>query len=268
MKIDTQKALPPQIERIEMKFTIPLSLVEPISEFASVYCSPDIYSLSTDDGYYRVNNLYFDSPEYLFVRMRLMSVHKRFNVRVRSYGVDSTMPYFLEIKQKIGQIIKKYRARITDKDWYKVYTEPGFESNDESDDPLETRNRKLFERMIFSYNASPKVFTRYVRKAFVSDIDDYARVTFDKHLMYRIEDEYNLQPNDGAMASCDYETSFDPDCSVILELKCYQSMVPLWMIDLIKYFDLRRRSFSKYLTGIREVLGQYLYSPTSTVANI
>lgn len=265
---ETQKALPPQIDRFEMKFTIPFSMIDPISEFASVYCSPDKYSLQSENGYYKVNNLYLDTPDYLFLRMRLMSVQNRFNLRVRSYRSDTGMPYFLEIKQKNGQIIRKYRAKVTDQEWYKVYTEPGFESNSESDDPLETRNRKLIERMIYSYNASPKVLTQYIRKAWVSDVDDYARVTFDMELKYAPETEYNLTPNEDAMVSCDPETVFDSGCSVILELKCYSAFVPLWMIDLIKYFDLQRRSFSKYLTGVREVLGLYAFCSTSTVASI
>ena len=268
MNGEAQKVLPPQIDRLEMKFTIPYSMIDPISEFASVYCSLDKYSIQSENGYYMVNNLYFDSPEYLFLRMRLMHVQNRFNLRVRSYGCDVGMPYFLEIKQRTGQIIRKYRAKVTDQEWYKVYTEPGYESHNESDDPLETRNRKLFERMIYSYNASPKVLTQYIRKAWVSDVDDYARVTFDKELMYSPETDYNLVPNENAMVSCDPETVFNSGCSVILELKCYSSLVPLWMIDMIKYFDLQRRSFSKYVTGVREVLGLFFYSSTSSVANI
>lgn len=267
MRGEAQKILPPRIERLEMKYTIPFSLVDPISEFASVYCSLDKYSAKSENGYYRVNNLYLDSPDYLLLRMRLMHVQNRFNLRVRSYGGDDGVPYYLEIKQKTGQIIRKYRAKVTDPDWYKVYTEPGFESDDESNDSSELHNRKLFERMIYSYNASPKVLTQYNRKAWVSDVDDYARVTFDKDLQFAPESEFNLVPNESVMVSCDPETVFDRDCSVILELKCYSTLFPLWMIDLIKYFDLQRRSFSKYMTGVREVLGLYTYSSASSVAN-
>ena len=81
-------------------------------------------------------------------------------LRVRSYGDDPGMPYFLEIKQRLGQNIRKYRTKTTDPDWYKTYTEPGFVSSDVNDDAIEERNRKLFERMIYSYNASPKVLMR------------------------------------------------------------------------------------------------------------
>jgi hypothetical protein len=268
MKSEGQKAIPPVIERIEMKFTIPFSMVEPISEFASIYCSPDKYSIQSDDGYYMVNSLYFDSPEFLFVRMRMARVQNRFNIRVRSYGNHPSMPYFLELKQKKGHIIRKYRAMLSDPDWFKVYTEPGFSSIIESDNPVEIRNSKLIERLIHSYDATPTVLTQYNRKAWVSDVDEYGRVTFDMELKYAPENDYNVAPIDDAMVSCDPETVFDPDCSVVLELKCYSAFVPLWMIDLIKCFDLQRRSFSKYLTGVREVLGLNVYSSASTVPSI
>jgi len=42
-------------------------------------------------------------------------------------------------------------------------------------------------------------------------------------------------------------------------LKCYTTEVHLWMIDLIKHFNLRRRGFSKYVTGVSEVLNLFRY---------
>ncbi len=268
MSLDSQKVMPPQIERIEMKFTIPYSMVDPISDFASVYCSLDKYSTENENGYYRVNNLYLDSPDYLLLRMRLMGVDNRFNLRVRSYGDDPGFPYFFEIKQRMGQIIRKYRSKVSDHNWYRVLTEPGYVLVVGNANNLEDRNKKLFERMVHSYNASPKVFTQYSRKAWVSDVDEYARVTFDRELQYALETEYDFNMRHKTIVPCDPETVFDPDCSVILELKCYSSFVPLWMIDLIRYFNLSRRSFSKYVTGIREVLGMNVYASASTVAGV
>lgn len=266
MRKNAQKEIPPLLERYELKFTIPPELIDPISDFASVYCSPDEYSLQTEKGFYRVNNLYLDSPGYLFLRKRIEGAENRFNMRIRSYSDGPDMPYFLEIKQRIGGIIRKYRSMLTDSEWHKVFTEPGFESREKDNDPIQVKNRALFERMLFSYNVSPKVLTQYVRKAYVSDVDDYARVTFDIDLRYMPETEYSLVPREQEMVSCDPETIFDPGCSVILELKCYTSRVPLWIIDLIRYFNLRRRSFSKYMTGVAEVLRLYRYDSGSRAA--
>ncbi|NJL60022.1 MAG: hypothetical protein HC887_10685 [Desulfobacteraceae bacterium] len=57
------------------------------------------------------------------------------------------------------------------------------------------------------------------------------------------------------MISYDNAAVFDPECNVILELKCYASFVPMWMLDIIRYFDLQRSSFSKYATSVIEALG-------------
>jgi hypothetical protein len=112
--------------------------------------------------------------------------------------------------------------------------------------------------MAYSYNATPKVLTQYMRKAYVSDIDEYVRVTFDIDLRYQAEEEYNMIPHEDKMVPLDNEALFDPGSNVILELKCYTTRVPLWMVDLIRYFNLSRRSFSKYVTGVSEVLNLFL----------
>ena len=254
-----QKGLPPVLERYELKFTIPFEYVEPISKFVEPYCSMDKYSEISPSSFYRVNNLYLDSPNFLFLRNRMEGSDNRFNMRVRSYGDNPYMPYFIEIKQKQGSIIKKYRAKVEDSEWYKVYTEPGFVSRENTDDPKEVENRKIFEKLIYTYNVTPKILTQYIRKAWVSDVDDYARVTFDIDLKYMEEDNWNLIPNPDRLSNYDNVTAFDSGCSVVLELKCYTSAVPYWMIDLIREFSLKRRSFSKYLSGAKELFGHHRY---------
>lgn len=268
MKTDKQRIIPPLLERYELKYVIPVEMIDPISEFASVYCSLDRYSLKSADGFYRVNSLYLDTPGYLFLKMRLDNVQNRFNMRVRSYGDTPEVPYFLEIKQKTGGVVKKYRASVTDKDWYRAYTEPGYEQEDGSGTSIEDINARRFERLVVTYNAAPKILTQYLRKAWISDVDDYARITFDTDLRFRPESTYLPVPDEGEMVSCDHAMAFDPGCAVILELKCYTSRVPLWMIDLIRYFDLQRRSFSKYLTGLSELTGLHRYDPGVRVSAV
>ncbi|MDY6973599.1 MAG: polyphosphate polymerase domain-containing protein [Thermodesulfobacteriota bacterium] len=270
MRSRPQKTMSSLVERYESKFTIPEYLIEPISHFVSVYCLLDQYSKQSKDGFYRVNNLYFDSPNYLLLRKRLDRSENRFNLRVRSYGDNPELPCFFEVKQRKSNIVRKYRAPIYDEDWGKLFECPGYEPVQDENDKMAS-NKILFLKMAYSYNATPKVLTQYKRKAYVSDVDDYARVTFDTELRYQPEQEYTIVPDEDRMVPLDNSTLFDQECGAILELKCYATRVPLWMIDLIRYFRLRRRSFSKYLTGVSEVPGLYaapglvgrvpLYSP-------
>ena len=72
-----QKTIPALLQRYEMKFVIPRDMIEPISDFASVYCSLDKYSAKSPSTFYRVNNLYFDTPNYLFLKRRLAGSENR-----------------------------------------------------------------------------------------------------------------------------------------------------------------------------------------------
>ncbi|MCG8552007.1 MAG: polyphosphate polymerase domain-containing protein, partial [Desulfobacterales bacterium] len=251
---------------------IPFSLVDDISDFLSVYCSKDKYAENSEDGLYGVYTLYFDSPDYLFLRKRLEGAENRFNMRIRTYNIDSGMPCFFEIKQKQNRIVRKYRAVVHDPMWAKaletsLYPLEGFQSEKDA------LNADLFIRLLCSYQAAPKVLTHYRRKAFISEVDDYARVTFDIKLRCQSEEQFNLIPDETQMRAYDNETIFDPDCCVILELKCYSTQVPLWMLDLIRCFDLKQRAFSKYAASIHQVFGNVRYDmgdrmPGSTSASV
>ncbi|MEZ4525589.1 MAG: polyphosphate polymerase domain-containing protein [Desulfobacterales bacterium] len=247
--------MPSLLERYELKYLIPESMIDPISDFISAYCSPDYYSEQSADGFYNVYSLYFDSPDFLFLRKRMEGAENRFNMRIRTYDPVSAIPCFFEVKQKTGGIVRKYRATVHDADWQRVFAD--------SDYSLHHCNKRekadLFVRLAYSWQAEPKVLTCYSRKAYVSDVDDYARVTFDKALKCQAEERYNLIPDPYCMNSYDNATVFDPGCSVILELKCYATQVPLWMLDLIRYFDLQRGSFSKYAASIFRVRTRFRY---------
>lgn len=265
MKKPSQQEMPSLLERHELKYLIPSSLVDPISDFVSIYCSKDNYSKDSEDGLYDVYSLYFDSPDYLFLRNRIEGAENRFNMRIRTYDNKSGMPCFFEIKQKRNRIVKKYRAVVRDPLWpdaldSSMHQMEGFQSEKDA------LNADLFIRLVCSYQAAPKVLTHYRRKAYISDVDDYARVTFDMNLRCQPEERLNLIPDEARMIAYDNETVFDPDCCVILELKCYSTQVPLWMLDLIRYFDLKQGSFSKYAASINQVFTSFQYDSADRVA--
>jgi hypothetical protein len=251
-----QAAIPVVLERYEAKYTIPFNMIDEISRFVAPYCSLDKYSELATDRFYTINSLYFDTPAFLFLRQRMYKVEKRFNMRIRSYGDNPQPPYFLEIKQRRGDVIRKLRATVNEPD-LKAMVE-GYETAPPPQaDKKQQCNRRTFCRTVHDYNARPVVLVQYRRKAFISNCDDYARVTFDIGLRYMPRNDYNLQPNENEMIPCDTQGCFDSGCCVILELKCYAASVPLWMIDLVRAFQLNRRGFSKYSNCIRPLLDRY-----------
>jgi len=251
-----------QLIRMEWKYTIPAEMVEPVSDYAGIYCALDKYAAAAQGGFYRINNLYFDTPDYLFLRRRLANCENRFNLRIRSYSDTEELPCFFEIKQRKDAAIRKIRARIREADWHRLFTCPGYAPEYLNGLPESAENKPdEFLRLSLAYNATPKILTQYRRRAFVSSVDDYGRVTIDVQLRCQSREDYNLLPDEREMVPYDDITRFDPGCCAVLELKCYTSHVPLWMSDLVRLFDLQRRSFSKYVTGITQVLDRYHYDP-------
>lgn len=113
-------------------------------------------------------------------------------------------------------------------------------------------NYDHFQRLATLYNVEPKVFTQYKRKAYMSLVDDYARVTFDNDLRCEPSELFNLDPSKYELTHYDNSTLFPEGADTILELKC-TTKVPLWMIDLIKYFNLSRTRFSKFANSYNEI---------------
>jgi len=245
--------LPPVLERYELKYLVPYSYVEPITRFISPYCSLDYYSSLALNHFYTVNSLYFDTRGYEFLKQRLYGKDSRFNMRVRTYAEGNKAPYFMEIKHKTGSVVKKYRATATDKQWPQILLDPEFQL-DVSESSAELANKQLFLRLAQSYAIEPKILTQYRRRAFFSTIDEYARVTMDIDMKYRVEHRHTLIP-DSSMTNYDNENIYttnqlnDDKASVVLELKCNVGEVPMWMLDLITRFELKQTGFSKYLNS-------------------
>ena len=257
MQVSTMlSTLPPVIERYELKYVIPYSLVEPISDYLAPYCAYDHHSMAYADRFYPVNSLYFDTPNHRFLKQRMYGVDRRFNMRVRAYGDGEEGPYFAEIKFKSATSVKKFRATLQATEW------PGFLSQDSQSLDLSNRgdkeniSRQTFMLLAEAYAIEPKIFTCYRRRAFLSLIDEYARVTFDINMRYRPQDPlhatdlYSLNSSHGCI-NYDTETIYDDEAqynsNVVLELKATIGAVPVWMIELIRRFELKQVGFSKYM---------------------
>lgn len=257
--------LPPVIERHELKYVIPSALVEPITDFLMPYCAYDQHSAAHDDGFYPVNSLYFDTPNYRFLKQRMWGVERRFNMRVRAYADGSLAPYFAEVKYKTPTCVKKFRATLGIEEWpLFLHDEIVHDEADDIDLLRETPSskehisRELFLRLASAYAIEPKIFTCYRRRAFISHIDDYARVTFDIDMRYRAQDPlystdpYSLSPTDGCInydGQNIYDNELHYQANVILELKATVGSIPIWMIELIRRFELKQVGFSKYMNS-------------------
>lgn len=252
------RTLPPALERYELKYVIPHSLIEPISAFVEPWCSLDSHSIAHADGFYPVNSLYFDTPGLRFLKQRMWGADQRFNMRVRAYGDGLTGPKFAEIKFKDARTVRKFRATLGANEWPSFLTAQAACDVAGTAGPKEAISRELFLRLATSYAIEPRIFTCYRRRAFFSHFDDYARVTMDVDMRYRpqdpacAKDPWSLQPDAGCV-HYDAETIYgDETCygaDVILELKATPGAFPLWMLELIRRFELKQVGFSKYMNS-------------------
>lgn len=245
---------PLMLKRYELKYVISMEMVEPISKAIEGHCLMDYYSEISHDKFYTINSLYFDTFDYRFLRDKQDGVDPSWSFRVRSYGDLPRPPYYAEIKIKQNDISNKLRAKFADSSWDEILRTGDIPVGT---DPVQRRYLERFCRAIAIYDLQPKILTQYRRKAYLSTIDDYARVTFDRDLRYQHETNYNLLPDESQMCHYDHEEIFPyPESCVILELKA-EKKFPLWMIDLIRKFDLRRDGFSKYGSATIETLMPY-----------
>lgn len=241
------------LDRYELKYLIPFSLVKPISDHVAIFCELDYYSEISPDGFYTINSLYFESPNYYFMRAKENQT-SRFSLRVRSYGDHPKAPYYFETKEKIADFSKKRRGKVPLENWADIFLAPdriqGF-------DPDADPHIRHFMSLIHTHNAHPMILTQYRRKAYLSTVDDYARITFDRSLRYRPETDYNVTPDERTMLNYDHPETFGhPGRNVVLELKC-ERKIPVWFVDLIQRFNLVREGFSKFEGSMLECYSPY-----------
>lgn len=251
----SQPVSPLNLDRYELKYRIHSSLIDPISEYVAHYCDMDYYSQISPNGFYIINSLYLDSPSlYIYNRRETMEFDYSC-FRIRSYGAQPKAPYYFESKQKVRDFCKKRRGKVPIENFGDLLDDrtkvAGF-------DPYACKNTRDFIEKTHTFGLRPTVLTQYRRRAFLSRHDDYARVTFDRDMKYQEESEWNVHPDESRMTNYDNPEAFEDYNSgrhCVLELKC-ERKIPLWLIQLIRTFQLSHMPFSKYQGSILEHFGR------------
>ncbi|TFH16503.1 MAG: polyphosphate polymerase domain-containing protein [Lentisphaerales bacterium] len=240
------------IARHEAKYVIPHALLPKIRSFIAPYCQPD-------------PNCTGAPPEYVITTMQLdthdLSLHhakdreswNRFKLRVRTYGTDNSSPIFAEIKRKLQGMVVKSRARVPRDKWCadlvldpKRKVDIPFRSDKEAVAFLE------FLRLTREIGAVPTVLIRYIRESYISVVDEYARVTFDRNLLYQPTNSWEFWGSDKAWKPIDtslFQNKLQSFSGHVMELKSLPN-VPRWMIEMIRELDLVRTGHCKYSNAL------------------
>lgn len=200
------------------------------------------------DKHYAIRSLYLDSSQLDLYWANEREQPDRYKARIRTYP-----PHFanawLEIKARSGDSIHKTRYSIPVDTWADVVQNP---------DPkmlaaIDPKKRQTLERFLYYVHAhglEPIMMVEYDREAYFSHVDDYARVTFDRHIRSQDQTEWTLDASSKRWRVVDHPAqthTHSPMC--VVELK-FGALVPRWMHLLVQNFELIRYSFSKYCYSI------------------
>ncbi len=233
------------IERYEYKYLIPESVIPAIR--AAVRTTSRIDRYSGPDGTYRIRSLYFDTDHYDLYWANDREQPDRFKLRARIYpGKES--PVFLEVKRRVLDVIIKSRAAVSLDRWRDVLA--GNEAALAALSPSPRTSAGKFLARYHRHHIRPVLLVEYEREAYISEIDSYARLTFDRKIAVQEQDKLDLDAVPTRWRAIDHRAQTrteEPVC--VLELK-FERRPPRWMVALVQRLDLIRYSFSKYCYGV------------------
>lgn len=241
-----------RIERREYKYLADEDLVDRVRHAIRPFCELDPYAAKAPKNRYSIESLYLDTPDLALYRANDIELVDRFKLRVRHYPYAPTGPVFLETKARYHDTIVKSRGMVG-RDWAHLVNDPFVAQS-----KVKATAVQRFVALTHSIGARPTTIVRYTREAWASLVDDYARVTFDRHVRgWQVPPDawhfdFDLR---------DYRAADDPtgvrdvESFVIIELK-FTARVPLWMQSLVETLGLQRRSYSKYGRCIESNLTQ------------
>ena len=238
------------VTRYEAKYIIPRALVAEVREFIRPFCVADPHAHGTPPEY-TITTLQLDAPDYALHYAKEREAIRRFKLRVRTYGEIGSAPVFAEVKAKLESTIVKTRVAIPFKTWSKelvfgVALPSCFRNERQEVDFLQ------FKRLVWELGANPVLLVRYVRESYVGTVDRYARVTFDRKLQYQMTDSWTDLGESGVWRGMDSAEAqgFGLGYSgVVMELKTL-SYMPVWAVDMVERFQLRRNGNCKYSTAL------------------
>lgn len=187
-------------------------------------------------GLHTIMSLYYDTKDFQFIQHSMDKPIYKEKFRVRSYGIPSEeSTIFLEIKKKVNGIVYKRRLSVdysTYECWLKskdFYLRNNVDSNQ--------INEEIFWLFKQHPDLTPQVLISYDRISLFTDEEVEFRVTFDQKIRFR-DTCLDLKKGSGGQLVA-------PELGVLMEVKA-MGAYPLWFVELLNKFTVRKSSFSKY----------------------
>ncbi len=228
-------------QRFEAKYPITEVQARAILDYMAPYVETDPY-VSWGEPYV-INSMYLDNPELRLYWSSVLGEKNRVKLRIRAYTENPEDLVIFEIKRRVDRIILKERTLIH-REYVGDILRGGPVPESAYVKPTAKEKNALynFRYIMESLNATPRAMVRYTREAYMSNLEEPVRITFDRELSTMPCPEYT------------------PDCwiygphwrhmqnmPVVLEIK-FTNIYPFWVKRLIQRFNLLRDSFAKYVS--------------------
>lgn len=228
--------------RYERKYYVSNNKLDELRTRLMCFVRPDIHTSLSEDGLsqYTVRSIYYDTPfmDYYYEKMEGLENRNKFRIRVYDQHKPGDVA-FLEIKQKLGPRIRKYRSTLQYVDVEKLLEEGDMDKYVIS----RPSDGKKFLFHYYKHSLKPVNLISYEREAYHGKFDDGVRITFDKNVRSAV------YPKMSEIYSDARSRNITPDLFV-LEIKYFTSHMPRWAKSLVGEFDLRHEAISKYSTGL------------------
>ncbi len=221
-----------ELNRYEFKYLLTPGETQDVRQYLSRYCRADCNAAGHE--WYGIRSLYLDNDQYALYNISATREQERLKLRVRGYTTGNG-PVKLEVKRRIGDVVNKISQPAPGDTW-----------------PAHIRTGQ-FGRLVEELRARPKVLVEYERHALFSTVDDYVRVTFDRHIRVQRVRDWSIVPDPRQWQSIDDPvTQLEEDSLYVMELK-FIDRPPAWLRDMVLRFNLTRRGFSKYVRGVKRL---------------
>ena len=235
-----------QKPRYEFKYIVGADVAQALQERLGDAMQVDPHATG---GGYRVNSVYYDTPDLRAYFEKLDGVSRRYKIRLRYYGEVGKagdlagLTAFLEAKYRINQTTAKDRVRLPGHRVADLIEDTRL-SVDPDDCVLEgdRESMSILNSLTLREPLQPFCTVTYHRRPFVCRISPTLRVTFDTDLRVRGPAGL-LQPFP------EHGQLFLPRDSCVVEVKFHWAM-PLWLLEICRECGLKLRRYSKYCSAM------------------
>jgi VTC domain. len=221
-------------KRTEIKYLLSYEQYEKLMQFMLTFARVDDY------GKTRINNIYFDTPDYKIIRTSLEKPIYKEKLRLRTYGETNDFTNsFIEIKKKYDGIVYKRRVSGTYKRAYD-YLVKGAAPLDDSQ-----ISREIAGLLMMYENLRPSMIISYDRIAMIGINDPEFRVTFDTDIEWNIDKLDLRKKAEGKRILKEGE--------YMMEIKVKDAM-PMFLAKKLSELSIYPASFSKYGRGYLDMI--------------